>query len=73
MDLINDTNIFTRVYVRTLFIVGSKDNTVLKVNKSSNQLNRNVEKIEITEGPSHLFEERGKIDKIAEVVGRAGS
>jgi hypothetical protein len=29
-DGINDTNIFTHVYVPTLFIVGSKDNKVLK-------------------------------------------
>ncbi|HZL22190.1 MAG TPA: hypothetical protein VFC05_02620 [Nitrososphaeraceae archaeon] len=32
-DLLNDTNIFDRITVTSLFIVGSKDNHTLKINK----------------------------------------
>lgn len=58
--------------VLSLFIVGSKDKKVIKINeKTMLELSPNVEKkIEIIEGASHLFEEEGKLEEVAEIAGK---
>jgi putative phosphoribosyl transferase len=55
----------TEVRTPTLLIVGSLDGTVIELNQwAFNQL-PNEKKLEIVEGAAHLFEEPGKLDKVA--------
>jgi len=55
------------VLAPTLFIVGGADTVVLDLNFSAMaQLPRQTEhKLEVIEGATHLFEERGALDKVA--------
>jgi putative phosphoribosyl transferase len=57
----------TGVLAPTLFIVGGEDTVVLDLNYSAMaQLPRQTEhKLEIIPGATHLFEERGALDKVA--------
>jgi putative phosphoribosyl transferase len=70
-DLIADTNILKHMNIPSLFIVGSKDNQIIKINKKtmseSNPLTES--KMEIIDGASHLFEEEGKIERVADIAG----
>jgi len=70
-DLIADTNILKHMNVPSLFIVGSKDDQIIKVNKKTmNEFNPLTKsKMEIIDGASHLFEEEGKIEKVADIAG----
>jgi len=44
----------------TLFIVGSKDTVVLELNKQAlNALGSKEKKLQVVEGATHLFEEKG--------------
>ncbi len=71
-DLVKDSKILEQINVPSLFIVGSKDNQIRKINnKTMHEFSRTAEtKIEIIDGASHLFEEEGKIEEVAEVAGR---
>lgn len=52
----------------TLFIVGSLDSDVLKLNEASFQLLEcRDKKLEVVSGATHLFEERGKMEEVAEL------
>jgi pimeloyl-ACP methyl ester carboxylesterase len=70
-DLINDTNILKHMNIPSLFIVGSKDEKIIKINKKTmsefNPLTKS--KMEIIDGASHLFEEEGKIEEVADTAG----
>jgi putative phosphoribosyl transferase len=70
-DLIIDTNILKDVNIPSLFIVGSKDDKIIKINKKTmsefNPLTKS--KMEIIDGASHLFEEEGKIERVADIAG----
>ena len=70
-DLINDTNILKHMNTPSLFIVGSKDDQIIKINKKTmSEFNPNTKsKMQIIDGASHLFEEEGKIEEIAEIAG----
>jgi hypothetical protein len=71
--LIHDTNILQQMKDPCLFIVGSRDSEIIKINKKTmGKINTNVEtKIQIIERASHLFEEEeGKIEKVAEIAGK---
>jgi putative phosphoribosyl transferase len=70
-DLISDTNILKHMNVPSLFIAGSKDYKIIKINKKTmsefNPLTKS--KMEIIDGASHLFEEEGKIEEVADIAG----
>jgi dienelactone hydrolase len=70
-DLITDTNIIKHMNIPSLFIVGSKDDPIIKINKKTmrefNPLT--TSKMEIIDGASHLFEEEGKIERVADIAG----
>ena len=70
-DLINDTNILKHVNIPSLFIVGSKDEQIIKINKKTmSEFNPTTKlKMEIIDGASHLFEEEGKIEEVADIAG----
>lgn len=64
MDALN------KVEAPTLLIVGGLDFDVLQLNREA-YAHLNVEKrLEIIEGATHLFEERGKMDEVCELAGR---
>jgi putative phosphoribosyl transferase len=70
-DLITDTNILKHMNIPSLFIVGSKDDQIIKINKKTmSEFNPLTEsKMEIIDGASHLFEEEGKIESVADIAG----
>jgi dienelactone hydrolase len=70
-DLINDTNVLKRLNIPSLFIVGSKDEQIIKINKKTmSEFNYPATlKMEIVDGASHLFEEEGKIEEVADIAG----
>ncbi len=57
-----------RVQAPTLLIVGSKDEVVIELNREAARLLRHV-RLEIVEGASHLFEELGKLEQVAQLAG----
>lgn len=52
----------------TLLIIGSLDENVLELNKRAYSQLKCEKKIEIIEGATHLFEETGKLDEVAELA-----
>ena len=59
-----------KVKAPTLLIVGSLDYDVLELNRHAYKQLNCVKKMEIIPGASHLFEEYGTLDKVAEMAGR---
>jgi dienelactone hydrolase len=57
-----------KVKVPTLFIVGSLDYEVLRMNEESYAQLTCDKKLEIVEGATHLFEETGKMEQVAELA-----
>lgn len=58
----------SQVKAPTLLIVGSLDGQVIELNQQAYSLLQCEKKIEIIEGASHLFEEPGKLDEVAELA-----
>ena len=58
--------VLSEVKPPTLLIVGSKDSTVLERNQMSMKKLNTEKKLVIIAGASHLFEEPGKLDEVAE-------
>ncbi|HUO57756.1 MAG TPA: dienelactone hydrolase family protein [bacterium] len=57
------------VTAATLFIVGGEDEEVLELNRDSyKKLKCGFKELEIVPGATHLFEEPGKMDKVAELT-----
>ena len=56
------------VQAPTLLIVGSKDTQVIELNRMAFSLLRCEKRLEIIPGASHLFEEPGTLEKVAELV-----
>ena len=56
-----------KVKVPTLFIVGEKDTVVLELNMEAMKQVPAEKKLEIIPGATHLFEERGKLEKVAKI------
>ena len=61
-------NILKRVTAPTLFIVGSLDSDVLRMNQEAYAKLTCAKKIEIVEGATHLFEEEGKIEIVSQLA-----
>lgn len=58
----------TKVEAPTLLIVGSLDEAVIELNEKALTLLQCKKQLEIVEGASHLFEESGKLDKVARLA-----
>ena len=56
------------VKVACLFIVGSLDSEVLSLNKKAYDKLNCEKRIEVVDGASHLFEEEGKLELVAELA-----
>ncbi|MEK7200071.1 MAG: alpha/beta hydrolase, partial [Bacteroidota bacterium] len=54
-----------RVKAPTLLIVGSLDQDVLKLNKEAYTQLGGEKKLEVVDGATHLFEERGKMEIVS--------
>lgn len=52
----------------TLLIVGGADRDVLELNRKALELLRTQKRLEIVEGATHLFEEPGALDQVAELA-----
>lgn len=58
-----------RVYAPTLLIVGGEDHPVLAMNRAAmRQLGRTTNELVTVSGATHLFEEPGALDKVAELA-----
>jgi putative phosphoribosyl transferase len=68
-DLVNDNHL-SHIACPCLFIVGSKEKMLIKINKQTMEKLRNVEdkKFSIIKNASHLFEEEGSIEKVADIA-----
>lgn len=58
----------SRVLAPTLLIVGSRDTEVLALNRQAASLLKCEKHIEIVEGATHLFEERGALEQVAQLA-----
>jgi len=58
----------TAVQAPTLLIVGSKDTQVIELNRMALSLLRSEKHIEIIPGASHLFEEPGTLERVAQLA-----
>ncbi|HEY4699967.1 MAG TPA: alpha/beta family hydrolase [Nitrososphaerales archaeon] len=56
-----------KVKVPTLFIVGGKDTVVIELNKKAMEQVPAEKKLEIIHDATHLFEEPGKLEKVAKI------
>jgi hypothetical protein len=70
-DLVDD-NLLSQILCPCLFIGGSKEKSLIKINKQTMKKLRNVEenKLSIIQNASHLFEEEGSIEKVADIATR---
>jgi putative phosphoribosyl transferase len=58
----------TRVLAPTLLIVGALDEEVLRLNESARQRLRAGAELAVVPGATHLFEEPGTLDRVAELA-----
>jgi len=66
-DLAGDA--LTRVRAPTLLIVGGHDPIVIELNERAQQQMRCETKLKIVPGATHLFEEPGALDRVAQSAG----
>lgn len=59
-----------RITAPTLLIVGSLDNLVIELNQQAMEQMPNFVHMEIVEGASHLFEEPGRLDIVADLASK---
>lgn len=57
-----------RVTAATLLVVGELDRMVLEINRKAHGLLQCEKKLTVVEGASHLFEERGTLEEVAELT-----
>jgi putative phosphoribosyl transferase len=69
-DLI-DKQVLEQIVSPCLFIAGSDDKNVVRINKTTMSQSRDIteKKMEVINGASHLFEEEGKIEQVANLAG----
>ena len=65
-DLAGDS--LSELVVPTLFLVGSLDTQVIKLNNQAFNKLKCEKEIQIIEGASHLFEEPGKLNEVAQIA-----
>ena len=59
--------ILHEVTIPTLLLVGGNDDAVLELNQQAQSLINGICELDIIEGASHLFDEAGKLDIVAEL------
>ena len=64
-DLVTD--IISEVKAPVLLIVGSLDEYVLELNRKAFSLIKSKKELEVVKGATHLFEEPGTLEKVAEL------
>lgn len=57
-----------KVQAPTLLIIGGRDSAVIELNRHAASLMRGVVKIEIVPGATHLFEERGALERVSDLA-----
>lgn len=67
-DLATDS--LSEVEAPTLLIVGGRDTTVLDLNREALRQLGSGHELEIVEGATHLFEEPGALEEVAQLAGR---
>jgi pimeloyl-ACP methyl ester carboxylesterase len=67
VDMAQD--VLNRVSAATLFIVGGNDHPVLEWNEEAFELLAGEKSLEVVEGASHLFEEPGALETVADYAG----
>jgi pimeloyl-ACP methyl ester carboxylesterase len=65
-DLANEA--LPRVHAPTLLIVGERDEIVIGLNEQARAAMRTDVRLEIVPGATHLFEERGALEQVAELA-----
>jgi pimeloyl-ACP methyl ester carboxylesterase len=65
-DLAGDA--LRRVTAPTLLIVGERDREVLRLNRQAQALLRAPSRLEVVPGATHLFEEPGALERVAELA-----
>jgi putative phosphoribosyl transferase len=65
-DLADD--LLSRVLAPTLLIVGGRDEIVIELNQQAQRKMRCEVKLEIIQGATHLFEETGALDRVAQLA-----
>lgn len=58
----------SQVQAPTLLIVGGADKTVIELNKQALQHLQNIHRLELIPGASHLFEEPGTMEQVAQMA-----
>lgn len=61
-------DVIAEVTAPTILIVGSRDEEVLELNKQAYRKMKCLKKLEVIEGATHLFEEPGKLEIVANVA-----
>lgn len=67
VDMAGD--VLDKVAVPTLFIVGGNDGEVVTLNEKAFERLNTEKRLEIVPGATHLFEEPGALEKVAELAG----
>lgn len=60
--------VLEKIQIPTLLIVGGNDDVVIKLNKEAYELIKAEKELTIIPGASHLFEEKGTLEKVAELA-----
>jgi putative phosphoribosyl transferase len=70
-DLV-DSHFLSEIVSPCLFIAGSKEKALIKINKQTMKKLRNVKekKLSIIQNASHLFDEEGSTEKLADIASR---
>ena len=58
----------TEVRAPTLLIVGGADDVVLELNRQAYEMLRSEKRLEVVPGATHLFEEPGALERVAELA-----
>jgi len=66
-DLAGDA--LPRVSAPTLLVVGGEDDVVITLNRQALEQMRAEVRLEIVPGATHLFEERGALERVAALAG----
>lgn len=67
-DLANDY--LSKVLAPTLLIVGGADHVVIELNQEAYEMLQCIRKLEIVERATHLFEESGALEKVADLASK---
>jgi dienelactone hydrolase len=61
-------NALPRITAPTLLIVGGRDEVVLELNREAYERLRSEKRLEVVPGATHLFEEPGTLERVAELA-----